>query len=267
MIIKENVTGFAGVPSSYVLLFYKSNIRKLKFPHLRYLTCAGGSLSPDNIMTLKNILPDVDYYAMYGQTEATARLSYLEPHMWKEKLGSAGKSIPGVELKVKNKEGKNVDVGEVGEIVAKGLNIMKGYWGQHEETNKVLKSDGLHTGDMARVDEDGYIYIVGRKSDMIKTGAYRVSPQEIEEVLVKHKDVMECGVVGVPDPILGELIHAFVVLTDNAHLNNKELLRFCKKNLPYYKIPTYIEFVPSLPKTKLGKIKRYELKKLAECKK
>jgi len=263
MMIQEKVTGFAGVPSSYVLLLRKSNIRKLKFPHLKYLTCAGGALSPANIVELKSILPNVDYYAMYGQTEATARLSYLEPHLWKEKLGSAGKAIPGVELKVKNKKGQEVGVGEVGEIVvAKGLNIMKGYWEQPEETKKVLKKDGLHTGDMARIDEEGYIYIIGRKSDMIKTGAYRVSPQEIEEVLSKHKDILECAVVGLPDPILGEVIKAFVVLTDNVHLDEKELLRFCKKNLPYYKIPTYIEFVTSLPKTKSGKIKRYELKKI-----
>lgn len=262
LMIKEEVTGFSGVPSSYALLLHKSNIRHLSFPKLRYITCAGGALPKEHILKLKEILPNVEIYIMYGQTEASARLSYLEPTKLISKLGSIGKGIPGVELKVKNSVGKEVKPKEIGEIIAKGKNIMKGYWKQPKETNKVLKEDGLHTGDLATIDEDGYIYIVGRKSDMIKTGAYRVSPQEIEEGLIKHKDVVECGVVGVPDPILGEVIKAFVVLADNAHLDKKELLRFCKKNFSYYKIPTYIEFVPSLPKTKSGKIKRYELKKI-----
>ncbi|MEW6618846.1 MAG: class I adenylate-forming enzyme family protein [bacterium] len=262
LMIKEKVTGFSGVPSSYALLLHKSNIRNLQFPDLRYITCAGGALPKENILRLKEILPKVEIYIMYGQTEACARLSYLEPDKLISKLGSLGKGIPRVELKVKNKQGQEVQLGEVGEIIARGKNIMKGYWRQSQETKKVLKEDGLHTGDLATVDEEGYIYMVGRKSDMIKTGAFRVSPQEIEDILVKHKDVMECGVIGVPDPILSEVIKAFIVLTDDAQTTKKEILRFCKENLPYYKVPSYIEFIPSLPKTKSGKIKRYELKKI-----
>jgi len=261
LMIKEGVTGFSGVPSSYALLLHKSKIKELEFPKLRYITCAGGALPKENILKLKEILQKVEIYIMYGQTEASARLSYLEPSKLISKLGSIGKGIPGVELKVKNRVGKEIKPGELGEIVVKGDNIMKGYWKQPKETKKVLKEDGLHTGDLATIDEDGYIYIVGRRSEMIKTGAYRVSPQEIEGILTKHQDVLECGVVGVPDTILGEVIKAFVVLTENGTSDNKELLRFCKKNLPYYKIPTYIEFVASLPKTKSGKIKRYELKR------
>ncbi len=260
MMIEEMATGFSGVPSSYAMLLHKSNIRGLKFSHLRYMTCAGGALSPANIVEMKKILPDVDYCAMYGQTEATARLSYLEPEMWLEKLGSAGKAIPSVKLRVVDKDGKDAAIGEVGEIAAQGLNIMKGYWGNLTETQDVLRNNWLHTGDIARVDEDGYIFIAGRQSDMIKSGAFRIHPQEIEDVLAEIPDVAECAVTGIPDEIMGEMIKAFVVLKTDASLSDKDILRYCKKNLPEYKIPRAVEFVSSLPKTTSGKIKRYVLK-------
>jgi acyl-CoA synthetase (AMP-forming)/AMP-acid ligase II len=262
LMIKEKVTGFAGVPSSYALLLYKSNIRNLKFPDLRYFTCAGGALPPSNIVELKSIFPDVEYYAMYGQTEATARLSYLEPDKWREKLGSAGKAIPGVSLKIKDKNGREVKPGEVGEIVAQGLNIMKGYWGEPEETKKVLKEDGLHTGDMAKIDEEGYIFIVGRQSDMIKSGAFRIHPQEIEEIIMEIPGIAECAVVGVPDEIMGEVIKAFVVLDKNVSIEERDILRCCKMNLPEYKMPKSVKFIEELPKTRSGKIKRYVLKSM-----
>ncbi|MDI6780751.1 MAG: AMP-binding protein [bacterium] len=260
MMIEEKATGFAGVPSSYAMLLHKSNVRGLKFPHLRYMTCAGGALSPANIVEMKKILPDVDYCAMYGQTEATARLSYLEPEMWLRKLGSAGKAIPGVKIRVVDKNGKDAAIGEVGEIAAQGLNIMKGYWGQPEETQDVLRDNWLHTGDIARIDEDGYIFIAGRQSDMIKAGAFRIHPQEIEDIITEISDVAECAVTGIPDEIMGEMIKAFVVLKADTSLIDKDILRYCKKNLPEYKIPRAVEFVSSLPKTTSGKIKRYVLK-------
>lgn len=203
MMIDEKATGFAGVPSSYAMLLHKSNIRGLNFPYLQYLTCAGGALSPANIVELKKILPDVDYYAMYGQTEATARLLYLEPDKWLERLSSAGRAIPGVEIRVMAKDGQDVRIGEVGEIVAQGPNIMKGYWGDPEATREVLKNDGLHTGDLARIDEDGYVFIAGRQSDMIKAGAFRIHPQEIEDVIIEMSGVVECAVAGIPDEIMG----------------------------------------------------------------
>lgn len=264
MMINEKTTGFAGVPSSYAMLLHKSNIRGLKFPHLRYMTCAGGALSPANIVELKKILPDVDYYAMYGQTEATARLSYLESEMWLKKLGSAGKAIPGVQLRVIAKDNRDAIVGEVGEIIAQGSNIMKEYWGQPEETQDVLRNGWLHTGDIAKVDEDGYIFIVGRQSDMIKAGAFRIHPQEIEDVIVEMSEVVECAVVGISDEIMGQKVKAFVVLSPDSCLTEKDILRYCKKNLPEYKVPKVVEFVNSLPKTTSGKIKRFALKMEAE---
>lgn len=257
---KEKVTGFAGVPSTYALLLNRSNFVKMDWPNLRYVTQAGGPMAPALIEQLSDSLPDTEIFVMYGQTEATARLSYLEPSLLKEKIGSVGKAIPGVKLGVIRENGTLVDPGEVGEIVAQGPNIMKGYWKNDEETKKVLRDGWLHTGDLARIDEDGFIYIVGRKTEMIKSGAHRISPKEIEDVLLDFKNIVEAAVVGVPDDVLGERIVAFLVLDNGRILDSQKILRFCRRKLPSFKIPHEIKVVDSLPKTSSGKVKKFLLK-------
>jgi long-chain acyl-CoA synthetase len=137
---------------------------------------------------------------------------------------------------------------------------MMGYWNKPEETAKVLKSDGLHTGDLAKSDPDGFLYIVSRKSDMIKSGAHRISPKEIEEIIAEHEAVVESAVVGVPDEILGEALKAIIVLKHNSKVNERDILKHCRANLPSFKIPKTIEFVENLPKTSSGKIKKFQLK-------
>ncbi len=257
---REQTTGFAGVPSTFAMLLYRSNFSKLDWPHLRYVTQAGGAMAPATARQLKEVLPKTELFIMYGQTEATARLSYLEPGMFLEKPGSVGKAIPGVELRVVDKDGKEVMPGETGEIIARGKNIMLGYWGQPEETAKILRDGWLHTGDLATVDHDGFIYIKSRKSELIKSGAHRISPREIEDVILELDSVSEVAVVGQPDRILGERIVAFVVPRDNAGIDKKELLRHCRKNLASFKVPHKIEETDGLPKTSSGKIKKYLLK-------
>ena len=217
-------------------------------------------MSPKLINELKSILPHVDIYIMYGQTEASARLSYLEPEELFRKSGSIGKAIPGVTLEVLNPEGYPVKQGEVGEIVARGENIMAGYWKEPERTAQVLRKEGLWTGDMARIDEEGFIYIVSRKSDIIKSGAHRISPKEIEEIILEYSAVHEAAVVGVEDEILGEAIKACVVLKHGFSCTKRELLSHCHKNLPLYKVPQHIEFREELPKTSSGKIRKIDLK-------
>jgi acyl-CoA synthetase (AMP-forming)/AMP-acid ligase II len=202
---------------------------------------------------------------MYGQTEASARLSYLEPEKLLEKIGSIGKGIPGVTLTVRDDKGNVCAPGKVGEIVASGDNIMMGYWNQSEETARVLKPEGLYTGDLAKTDEEGYLYIVSRKSDMIKSGAHRISPKEIEEVLAEHEAVVESAVIGIPDEILGEAIKAIVVLKDGISVGEKDILKHCRINLPQFKIPKFVELRDSLPKTPSGKIKKNQLKAEAEA--
>jgi len=255
---KEEVTGFAGVPSHYNILLRKSALRKYKLENLRYVTQAGGAMAPAMIKEFRETVPHAQFYVMYGQTEATARLTYLAPEFLGKKIGSIGKAIPGVELEVLNEQCQKVKPGEIGEIVARGANIMSGYWNSPEETSSVLKEEGLWTGDLARVDEDGFIYLVARKKEMIKSGANRISPFEIEEVICQMPGVSECAAVGIQDEILGEAIKLCVV-KNGIDIKDIDILRFCKENLASYKIPKEVEFLASLPKTSTGKIKRSAL--------
>jgi acyl-CoA synthetase (AMP-forming)/AMP-acid ligase II len=257
---EERVTGFSGVPSTFAILLHRSKIRDVEFPALRYVTQAGGPMSPVHAQELKKVMPKADIYIMYGQTEATARLTYLAPKDLSRKAGSIGKSIPGVTIMVQKPDGTLVAPGETGEIVAEGENIMMGYWNRPEETASVLNGGRLHTGDMARIDEEGYFFIVGRKSEMIKSGAHRISPKEIEEVILEIPGIHEVAVVGVKDEIMGEVIHAYVVLKENHQPDAKVISAYCRKNLPPYKIPKTIHFFASLPKTHSGKIKKHELR-------
>jgi long-chain acyl-CoA synthetase len=197
---------------------------------------------------------------MYGQTEATARLAYLEPEGLLKRPGSIGKAIPGVEIEVIGEGGKPASEGQEGEIVAQGKNIMVGYWNDPEQTGKVLKQGRLYTGDIGRKDADGYLYIVGRRSDMIKSGAHRISPKEIEEVILEMHEVHEVGVVGVPDEILGEAIRAVIVLKDGFEPDAKKVQRHCQTKLASFKIPKEVVFTGELPKTSSGKIRKFLLK-------
>lgn len=258
--IKEEVTGFAGVPSHYNILIKKSALREFKLPKLRYVTQAGGAMAPVMIKEFIEFFPQVKFHVMYGQTEASARLTYLEPDFLTKKMGSIGKAIPGVKIDILNEQGRPVEPGEIGEITASGENVMLGYWNDPEETSKVLRENWLSTGDLAKMDEEGFIYIVSRKREMIKSGANRISPLEIEEVVCRMSGVLECAAVGVNDEILGEAISLFVV-NDGAAISEREIMLFCKQNLASYKTPKEVKLVSSLPKTSTGKIKRVELLK------
>ncbi len=253
---EEEVTGFAGVPSSFAILLHKAGLAGKNLSTLRYVTQAGGAMSPALTKELSESLSGVEIFIMYGQTEASARLSWLDPGRLFDKLGSIGKAIPGVTLTVQNQEGDPVQPGETGEIVARGDNIMVGYWRNEEATDAVLKEDGLHTGDLATVDEDGFIYIVSRQSDMIKSGAHRISPKEIEEVIMESDGVHEVAVVGEDDALMGENIVALVVAKPGEEVTSIDLMRLCGRHLPLYKLPKRIEFRDALPKTTSGKIRK-----------
>lgn len=255
----EKVTGFSGVPSTFSLLLSRTNFKDYQLPNLRYITQAGGPMPPSNINRILNDLPGIKFFVMYGQTEASARLSYLPPERLKEKLGSIGIAIPGVTLEIRNENGAKVEPGEVGQICAHGPNIMQGYWNDPETTAQTVVDGWLQTGDLATYDEDGFIYITGRASEMIKSGANRISPKEIEEVISELKGIEEVAVVGVPDETLGEIIKAFIVVSPGNKLEKMSILAHCRKNLANYKIPKKIEFVGELPKTASGKVRRFLL--------
>lgn len=253
---KYKCTGFAGVPSHYQILLKKSQtFTKTEFPDLRYVTQAGGKLHNVFIEEFIEIFPEIKFYVMYGQTEATARLSFLPPEFLKSKMGSIGKGIPGVTLKVLNEQNKLVEVGEVGELVVKGDNVMSGYFKDPDGTNEVLKDGWLYTGDMATIDQDGFIYLTARKKEILKVGGKRVSPKEIEAVILSVSEVLDCTIEGVDDDLLGEAIKATVVLTgayDKLQMEDK-ILKCCREKLALYKIPQLLEFTEKLNVNSTGK--------------
>jgi len=253
---KYKCTGFAGVPSHFQILLRKSkSFTKREFPELRYFTQAGGRLHNVFIKELVEAFPKKKFFIMYGQTEATARLSYLPPELVLEKLGSIGKGIPNVTLEVFNKNDQPVKAGEVGEIVAKGNNIMLGYFNDPESNKLTLKNGWLYTGDMAKKDEDGFLYLVARKKEIIKVGGKRISPKEIEEVIVSIPEVVDCTIEGVYDEVLAEAIKATIVLTDNMdqEKGREIILLTCRSKLAMYKVPRILEFKKRLAVNQSGK--------------
>lgn len=260
--IEENVTGFAGVPSTYALLLNKSAIYDMEFPALRFIAQAGGHMPEKNKEKLLKIFPDKNIYIMYGATEASARLSYFNLTKRSDKIKSIGQPIPNVELKVLGENEKELSFGKEGEIVAKGSNIMLGYWNDPVETEKVLKNGLYYTGDLGFKDEEGFLFVTGRKRDFIKSGIYKVSGIEIEEVLHTYPGVQEAAVIGVPDEFFGEAIKAFVVHSTEKELDTNDILRFCANLLPHYKVPGEIIFIKELPKNEAGKVLKKKLKEM-----
>ena len=253
---KYKCTGFSGVPSHYQILLRKAkSFKSSEFSSLRYFTQAGGKLHNVFIQELIEAFPQKKFFVMYGQTEATARLSYLPPELVLTKLGSIGKGIPNVTLDVFNKNDQPVKDDEIGEIVAKGNNVMLGYLNDPEGNKSTLRNGWLHTGDIAKKDEDGYIYLVAREKEILKVGGKRISPKEIEEVIVSIPEVVDCTIEGVYDEILSEAIKATVVLTDHTDEGKAKetILSTCRNKLVMYKIPQIIEFKKKLEINQAGK--------------
>jgi len=249
-------TGFAGVPSHFQILLKKSDsFKTTEFPSLRYVTQAGGKLHTVFIEEFIEAFPSKEFYVMYGQTEATARLSYLPPELVNTKTSSIGKAIPNVELKVVNDNGEVVAINEEGELLARGENIMLGYYKDEVGTNLAIKNGWLYTGDMAKVDEEGFIYLVARKKEIIKVGGKRVSPKEIEAVILSIPEVVDCTITGIDDELLGEAIKATIVLNGKMNENEmkEKIMQVCSKNLALYKIPQQIVFNKSMQMSATGK--------------
>jgi acyl-CoA synthetase (AMP-forming)/AMP-acid ligase II len=249
-------TGFAGVPSHFQILLKKSKTFKTTpFPDLRYVTQAGGKLHTVFINELVKAFPKKEFYVMYGQTEATARLSYLDPKMIHKKTSSIGKPIPDVTFKIVNEYGEKLGVNEEGELLAKGKNIMLGYYKEESETKNAIKNDWLHTGDVAIVDEDGYYYLMARKKEILKVAGKRVSPKEIEEVILSVEEVMDCTITGYDDDLFGEAIQATIV-ANGAFVEEQlkeKILQTCSKKLALYKIPQKVIFEKTMKMSPSGK--------------
>ena len=258
---ESKATGLSGVPSTFAILLNRSNFAERDFRNLRYVTQAGGAMAPELQRRLIDALPGKRIYIMYGATEASARLAYLSPSDLSRKIGSIGKAIPGVELRVLLEDGTEAARGEVGEIVASGSNLMEGYWNDPKGTAAVLDQNGYHTGDLGHRDEEGFFYVVGRSREMIKSGAHRISPKEIEEILAEHPQVHEAAVLGMPDEMLGEKIVAFVSPRDDQSLTTDEMLLWCKRHLPAHKVPGEIQVVCELRRNASGKVDKLQMAK------
>jgi len=262
-LVEENATGFPLVPTMSAILL-QMDLRKYDLSHLRYVSNTGAALPTEHILRVRELLPHVQVYSMYGLTECK-RVSYLPPEEIDRRPRSVGRGMPNEEVYIVDDEDQRVGPGVVGELVVRGSNVMKGYWELPEQTDRRLRPGPLpnekvlYTGDLFYMDEEGFLYFVGRKDDIIKSRGEKVSPKEIENVLYSHPDVAEAAVVGVPDSILGQAVKAVIAPKDGCQLNDKEIMRYCANRLEDFMVPKWVEVRSSLPKTGNGKIDKREL--------
>lgn len=259
--VDHKATIFAGVPTMYNYLLQSAEGNTSAFTGIR-LCISGGAAMPVALLGQFEEAFNAKVSEGYGLSEASP-VTCFNPLDQSRKPGSIGKSIINVENKVVDEFGEEVETGDVGELAVRGPNVMKGYYKLEEETAVALRDGWLHTGDMARMDDEGYFYIVDRKKDMILVGGYNVYPREVEEVLYQHPSIAEAAVIGTPHPETGESVLSFVVTKDPS-LNEDVLLDFCKGHLAKYKVPSKIEFLDELPKNTTGKILRKNLRDKVE---
>jgi amino acid adenylation domain-containing protein len=258
----ERVTGFAGVPTVYSILL-GLDLAMFDLSSLRYLTNAAAALPVDHVRRLRERLPQVALFLMHGLTEV-ARTVYLPPDLVDAKPASVGRAIPGTEVWLEDESGRRVGPGEVGEMVVRGRHVMRGYWNNPEATRLRFRDGPVpgerlcYSGDLFRSDEDGCLYFVSRKDDIIKCRGEKVSPREVENVLYALEGVTQAAVIGVPDPVLGQAIKAFVVAPGRT-LTSQLVMAHCKAHLEDLMIPKYVEFREDLPKTPSGKIRKIDL--------
>ncbi|MFN8519727.1 MAG: class I adenylate-forming enzyme family protein [Chloroflexota bacterium] len=255
----EGCTGFAGVPLTFEILRRSVDLRSIPMPSLRYVTQAGGAMASDTTRWAREAFAPASLYVMYGQTEATARLTYLPPDRAVDKEGSIGIPIPGVEVRVVDQVGDEVPVGTVGELVARGDNVTPGYLDDPEATAGILRDGWLWTGDLARRDADGFLFHQGRAREIIKVGGRRVSPVEVEQALERHPAVVEAGVRGVADDLMGEVPAAFVVRRPGSDVTEDELRTSLRAAVPPWLVPASITFLDRLPRNETGKLLRADL--------
>jgi len=260
---QERVTGFAAVPTIYSLLL-AMDLSKLDLSALRYLTNAAAGLPVEHVKRLRQLFPQVELFLMHGLTEV-ARTMYLPPDQTDQRPASSGIAIPGTELWLEDDAGKRLGPGEVGELVVRGRHVMRGYWNDPALTAQRFRPGPLpgericYSGDLFKTDEDGYLYFVSRKDDIIKSRGEKVAPREVENVLYTIPGVQDAAVIGVPDSIMGQVIKAFLV-APGATLTEAEVISHCKSRLEDFMVPRQVEFRAELPKTPSGKVRRMDLR-------
>lgn len=273
---EENVTGMGGVPTLWSLMAQPSStLQKTHLPSLRYITNTGGRMPQTVLNALRNALGTTKIFLMYGLTEAF-RSTYLPPSELDRRPTSMGKAIPNTEILVINEHGQPCKPGEVGELIHRGPTVSMGYWGRPDLTEQVLRPHPFlprelgdtervcYSGDLVKTDEQGFLYFVGRRDNMIKSSGFRISPTEVEEVLYQSGKLREAAVIGIPDEILGHVIKAYVVPKDGEMIAEETLLVHCAERMPRYMVPKAVTIMDSLPKTSSGKFDYPELRRREE---
>jgi long-chain acyl-CoA synthetase len=261
---EQRITVLPGVPTLFELLIRLPGLEQRDLPHLRAVTNAGAGLALDSVAAVRRTFPGAELFSMYGQTECQ-RVCYLPPEQLEARPASVGIAIPGTEAWVEDEHGNRVGPDVVGELIVRGEHVMQGYWGKPEETAKKLRPGRsaaervLATGDLFRHDDEGFLYFVSRRDDIIKSRGEKVVPREVEEVLRGAPGVREAAVVGVADKLLGEAVHAHVSPQPDAELDERALLRHCAEHLEDYMVPQRVLLHPELAKTANGKIDRRTL--------
>lgn len=261
---RERVTVFPGVPTIFALLMDLAVLRDYDLSGLRLITNTAAALPEEHIRKLRALFPHATLFSMYGLTECK-RVTYLPPEQLDIRPTSVGRGMPNEEVWLVDEDGRRLPNGSTGELVIRGSNVMRGYWEKPRETAERLKPGPiagemlLYSGDLFRTDAEGWLYFVARKDDIIKSRGEKVSPREVENAICSLEGVREACVVGVPDPVLGEAIKAFVVLKAGHALTERDVIRHCLGHLENFMAPKHVEFVAELPKTDTGKVKRAAL--------
>ena len=258
-IAEHGCTSFAGVPTTFTTLLRHSSGARIPMPTLRRLLQAGGALDVGAQEELRACLPAARLHVMYGQTEATARLTTLPPDLWSTHRGSVGPFLPGIDARVVDETGQDRPDGEPGEVWVRGASITRGYWGDPEATAERFVGEWLRTGDLGRLDADGCLWLLGRLGSFIKVRGIRVNPEEVEALLRQDPELTECGVCGVPHPDAGEALAIFV----RSGLPAEALRDRVRRALPPRWTWAWVRAVPELPRTAAGKLARAELARLA----
>ena len=244
----------------YTILLNKPELSTYDFEQLR-LFCYGAAPMPyELVKRLKDTFPNVNVQNLYGQTENSPAATSLLDEVALIKIGSVGKPLARTEIQLLDPNGEVVPLGEVGEICVKGPQVMKGYLRAPEETAHTIRNGWLYSGDLGRFDEEGYLYIVDRKKDMIIRGGENIYPIEVEEVLYQMPQVLEAAIVGVPHEVYGEVPKAFVVVKEGAQLTEKQVLDYCLTQLAKYKVPYEVDFLAQLPRNASGKVLKHTLR-------
>jgi amino acid adenylation domain-containing protein len=260
-VVAEKVTGFPGVPTIFAILGGLRNRDQFDLSSIRYVSNTAAALSIKHIEMIRATFPKAKLFSMYGLTECK-RCTYLPPADLDRKPLSVGIAIPNTELWIVNDQDERVGPNEVGQLVIRGATVMRGYWEKPEETAKKLRPGPLpgemvlYTGDYCRLDEEGYLYFVGRMDDIIKTRGEKVAPREVENTIVDLPGVKEAAVIGVPDAVLGQAVKALVVLEEDSTITARDIQSQCSRRLENFMVPKFIEIVAELPKTTTGKIKK-----------